>query len=234
MYHGGKSRQAPFIVRALRVAAQGRTHYLEPFVGGANILVRTPTSWRRTAADTSLDLILMWQALQDGWTPPAHITKDQYEEQRHAPPSPLRGFTGYACSWGAKWWGGYGTHRKIDLAETNRRWLLDHRSSLRGVDFQHADYTSHPVDAGTIVYCDPPYADTTGYRTDFDTDKFWYTCEKWIHTGAAVLVSEYAAPAPWVPVRTRSRYTAENRSSHTDEHLWRHPDEHQPHLGDTL
>ncbi len=228
MYHGGKSRQAPHIVRAIRAAAQGRTRYLEPFVGGGNILVRIPTSWERVATDSHPDLIALWTAVQNGWTPPARISKDQYEAQRRAPTSALRGFTGFACSWGSKWWGGYATHRKIDLAETNARWLVDHRPALQGVLFDCCDYRSHTPGPEHIVYCDPPYENTTGYLHGFDHDEFWHTMDQWVNNGAAVLVSEFTAPQDWIGVRVRDRYLSENHTSHIQERLYRHRHEHQP------
>lgn len=233
MYHGGKARQAPYIGRAIRAAAQNRTRYLEPFVGGGNVLVRIPERWDRTASDIHHDLILMWQAVQTGWQPPAHITRDQYEAQRHAPPSPLRGFTGYACSWGAKWFDGYMTHTKIDLADATRRWLLTHHDRIASVRFVHADYRDWSPGADTVVYCDPPYRESTGYRSmRFDHDEFWATCDRWVADGAAVLVSEFTAPPGWVGTRTRGRYLSENHASHVPESLWRHREEHQPALGD--
>lgn len=228
MYHGGKARQAHLIAQAIRASAQGRTHYLEPFVGGGNVLVRTPTGWQRTASDLHLDLILMWQAVQQGWTPPTRVTEEEYRRQRRATPTALRGFTGYAASWGGKWFGGYGRHHKIDLAETNSRWLVDHRPYLQGVTFEACDYRTHSPDQHWVVYCDPPYRDTTGYLHGFDHDAFWRTMTRWVEAGAAVLVSEFAAPEHWINTRTRTRYIAEDKTSHTQEHLWRHQHEHQP------
>lgn len=232
MYHGGKSRQAPYIGRAIRAAAQGRTRYLEPFVGGGNILITTPPTWDRTATDIHPDLILLWQAIQNGWTPPTTITRDAYERLRHTEPSALRGFSGFACSWGSKWFGGYGVNgRNLNLAEASSRWLAKHRHHIQGVHFDRCDYRDHNPGPDTVVYCDPPYRSTTGYLHGFDHDTFWHTMNQWVANGAAVLVSEFAAPADWIHTRTRSRYISEDRTTRTEEHLWRHHHEHQPALG---
>lgn len=62
----------------------------------------------------------------------------------------------------------------------------------------HRDYRdcTPDIDANTVVYCDPPYAGTTGYKgTDpFDHVEFWNTCRVWADAGAAVFVSEYSCP----------------------------------------
>jgi DNA adenine methylase len=56
------------------------------------------------------------------------------------------------------------------------------------------------IDGACCVYCDPPYAGTTGYGVAFDTPKFWSTMRQWRERGAAVYVSEYAAPDDWTCV----------------------------------
>ena len=54
---------------------------------------------------------------------------------------------------------------------------------------------------------------------------------QWVENGAAVLVSEFAAPPDWVGVRAKNRYLSENHTSHVQEHLWRSRHEYQPALG---
>lgn len=73
---------------------------------------------------------------------------------------------------------------------------------------------------GCLIYCDPPYANTSGYRSgDFDSAAFWQRVrwlEGWGHT---VIVSEYAAPddfsCVWqqsVKANLRTRNGAESRT----------------------
>jgi len=49
----------------------------------------------------------------------------------------------------------------------------------------------------TILYCDPPYANTTKYSTSFNSNKFWEWCDDMISYGYKVYVSEYNAPDSW-------------------------------------
>ena len=65
----------------------------------------------------------------------------------------------------------------------------------------YSDYTPQ----GKLIYCDPPYQNTTGYRGDngkrneFDHEKFWNTIREWSKTNW-VFVSEYNAPSDFVCV----------------------------------
>lgn len=48
-----------------------------------------------------------------------------------------------------------------------------------------------------VIYCDPPYASTTGYRGGFDSDEFWEYARMAARNNI-VLVSEYTSP-PDIP-----------------------------------
>ena len=52
-----------------------------------------------------------------------------------------------------------------------------------------------------MIYCDPPYADTTGYSgvDAFDSSKFWDVMREWSKTNT-VYVSEFNAPADFEAV----------------------------------
>ena len=46
---------------------------------------------------------------------------------------------------------------------------------------------------GCVIYCDPPYAGTTGYVDSFDNEEFWNVVREWSKNNI-VLVSEQVAP----------------------------------------
>ena len=60
---------------------------------------------------------------------------------------------------------------------------------------------------GTVVYLDPPYADTKPYpgMPAFDAPAMWEHAARAADAGAHVYVSEYAAPAGWRPILTFTR-----------------------------
>ncbi len=203
-YLGGKCRIAKRIRGAILARESTYETFLEPFMGAANATVKIARFFGTViASDCHPDLILVWQALRDGWIPPDSVSESEYKALRHAPPSALRGFVGFACSFSGKWFGGYARDPSSprSFAETARRAVLHDIRLMDNVEFQHGDYRQHEPGVGATVYCDPPYADTTGYAGGkFDSHEFWDTMRAWRGAGAHVYVSEYSAPPDWTAV----------------------------------
>lgn len=231
-YMGGKGRAAKGVIETIMRHRGGRPHYLEPFLGGAFVFpFVAPHFEKAVASDIMPDLILFWQAVQEGWLPPEWIARDEYESLRHAEPSALRAFAGFGCSFGGKWFGGYGVQR------VDARHPVDHVSygslkstkrkapGLRGARIVQCDYRQWRPGPEAVVYCDPPYAGTTAYAGvgAWDAGEFWSLAERWAKRGAAVLVSEYEAPAGWSPVWEavkRSCLSANSNTGHVTEKVF--------------
>jgi DNA adenine methylase len=206
-YMGGKARiaarLAPVVVE--RIKATGARVYWEPFLGGANMFTRiVPHVEVAIGSDVMPDLIMMWQAVQRGWLPPDAITREQYAALRPAPPSPLRAFAGFGCSFGGKWFGGYAdsktTARDAAVRQREASGALAREAPIMArAHVALLDYREARPRPGWLVYCDPPYAGTTTYSAAdaWDADAFWKTAESWARSGCHVLVSEYAAPDGW-------------------------------------
>lgn len=214
-YLGGKVRIAQW-VREVVAAHRGNCNlYLEPFVGGGGSFAKVaPDFPLRACGDAHLDLILMWQALADGWTPPESVTPEDYERLRNAPPSAFRGLVGFGASFGGNWfgsyvgksWDKYNNRYTFDYYETARRAVMRDAAAFAGAVIEHGPYAQWRPGPGTLVYCDPPYAGTTGYTTGaFDHNAFWSTTAQWVDNGAVVLVSEESAPSGWVVAAERGR-----------------------------
>jgi DNA adenine methylase len=222
-FQGGKARQAKAIGQLLKTV--DRPCYLEPFVGGAWVLKEVAQHFPKvTASDLHLDLILLYQALQEGWEPPTDVTEEEYQAQRQAEPSPFRAFCGYACSFGGKWFGGYA--RGHTSPGTGARSLLRKAGLLESVLFSHCDYGDHSPGPADVVYCDPPYRNRTPLKQvpPFDHQRFWNTMNEWAEAGATVFVSEEQATEGWVPVLNPGRNTClgvDNEKSHIPEAVWR-------------
>lgn len=198
-YLGGKSRiRRP--VSSFLTGVRGGRPYLEPFVGGAWILAEMRGV--RTASDANEALITLYRAVQRGWVAPDGITEETYKNHVRDPKDPLTAFLGFGCSWGSKWFGGWA--RGGDHVGAVRRSLTQLRPRIRDVRFTVGSYLEHrPV--GHLVYCDPPYAGTTGYDgvAPFDHEEFWDVMRVWSRKNV-VVVSEYAAPPDFEVVREMS------------------------------
>jgi DNA adenine methylase len=191
-YVGGKFRVASKLATYLESVRNGRL-FVEPFCGGCNITAAMMGP--RIASDLCEDVICLWQAVADGWIPPTSISEAEYQAAKNMTASPLRGFIGFGCSFGGKFFGGYARSGARNYALNAHNAVMKKAKHLRGVSFVHGPYSSlSPQDS--LVYCDPPYANTTqGYSSSsFDSILFWNTMRIWATKGNTVLVSEYKAP----------------------------------------
>mgnify|MGYP003542853072 FL=1 len=204
-YMGSKARHAKEILPIILADRQPGQWYVEPFVGGANVIDKVDGN--RIGADYNPWVACLWQAVADGWVPPDVVTEGKYDEARGARNvDALTAFIGFGCSYSGKWFGGYargddakGNPRNY-CAESKRN-ILKQAASLQGVKFHHSSYDNLAIPDQSIIYCDPPYAGTTGYATGaFDHGKFWQWCRDGVRDGHKVFVSEYTAPDDWVSV----------------------------------
>ncbi len=195
-YLGGKARTAGKISSYINslMEQNGTDTYVEPFVGAGWILERIICG-NRYAFDLCQDLIALWSALQNGWIPPETLSKEEYGALREAECSALRAFAGFGCSHSGKWFGGYAKDSSgRNYAGNAKRSLLKKVPHILDVEFKCKSYEEVSC-CDALIYCDPPYAGTTGYNSvdAFETDKFW----KWARRMSKdniVVVSEYVAP----------------------------------------
>ena len=176
--------------------------YIEPFVGGANMIDAIPASVRRIGYDVNPYLIALWRAVSNGWTPPETVTEQEYNDAKNNQDKDpvFSAWAGFACSFGGKWFGGYARGNKPDGTPRNHpeeayRNAMKQFPALRGVQFQCRSVFDIELPGRATIYCDPPYAGTTKYRTGFDHDKFYDWCRFQAMSGHRVFVSEYAMPA---------------------------------------
>jgi len=156
---------------------------------------------------------MFYKEMQSGWIPPENISEEQYKQLKTMQPSGLRGFVGFFCSFGGKWWGGYARDPK-----TNRSFSKEaHNDSIRlasqtvNVEFSCLHYSEFlgTIPRGSFVYCDPPYKGTTGYKNKFSHTFFWEQIRMWssVHD---IFVSEYKAPDDFECVWSIERKTELN------------------------
>lgn len=175
--------------------------YVEPFVGGANMIdkicpTRAPL---RAGCDVHEYLISMWRAVSEGWTPPEIITEEDYKDIKNNPdkyPPELIGYVGFALSYAGKWWGGWrrdSAGKRNYVAEAYRN-AMKQFPKLRGVKFFNKSVFDLSFKNPTTIYCDPPYRGTTNYKDSFDHDKFydWACLQR--SQGHRVFISEYDMP----------------------------------------
>ena len=68
---------------------------------------------------------------------------------------------------------------------------LQQLENLGALEITSLSYEQVKIKPNSIIYCDPPYKNTTGYLKEFDHDRFWQWVKK---QSQPVFVSEYDAP----------------------------------------
>ncbi len=194
-YFGGKQRIARELATVIdRYQVQT---YHEPFCGMFSVGAQVAAP-QRSGADSHPDLILLLQAVQDGWIAPESVSEAEYEVLKKAEPSPLRAVAGFGGSHSAKFFAGYARGEGRNFITEARRSLMRLAPRIKNVRFTRQSYLDfdEPVD---LIYCDPPYTGTTAYAVGpFDTSAFWQWVREYSRR-SIVLVSEYTAPE-WATV----------------------------------
>lgn len=204
-YMGSKARIAKHILPIILKGRKEGQWYVEPFVGGANTIDKV--AGKRIGGEFNSYIIEMWKDLCNEVVMPT-IDSDQYKDIRDNKDKYSRGLVGWvgvACSYSGKWFGGFAGKTVTgggvrDYQEEAHSNLEKQLPSLSGVDFVHASYDELNIPPKSIIYCDPPYANTTKYKDNFDHDKFWEWCREKCKEGHQVFISEYNAPDDFVCV----------------------------------
>jgi DNA adenine methylase len=216
---GSKNRIAKFLLPIILEKKELAKNYIEPFVGGCNMIDKV-SGIRRVVNDSNSYLISMWKALQEDWIPPEIVSKELYyfiKSNQNMLLDRSVGFVGFNCSFGSKWFGGYASNadgRNYALVAKNH--LKKQITKLKDVVFTNTDYKNLIFESPSIIYCDPPYKETVKYKDGFDHDAFW----KWVREKSVdnfVYVSEYSAPNDFeclieIPLKTTlNKNKKENR-----------------------
>lgn len=208
-YMGSKSRIAKHIVPIIhqRMTDYNISLYVEPFVGGANIIDKVECE-RKIGCDKQEYLIELYKNLDKFPQLPEFVTKEHYDDVKACFKTKSKkypmwyvGAIGFLASYNGKFFdGGYAgiVHTKIGTTrnyyDEAKRNLQKQIPSLLNIEFKCGDYRetcSNLVDA--LIYCDPPYKDTTNYiGAQFYHDEFWDWCREMSERNI-VLISEHDA-----------------------------------------
>ncbi len=214
-YMGSKNRIAKHILPIMLAERKPDQWWVEPFVGGANMIDKVVGN--RIGNDSHEFLIALLVALRDGYIPPTYISKELYYAVKSKPqeyPKELVGFVGFLCSFGGKWWGGYAFNKKGDnYAERGSRCLVKQAKNFDGIVFKSGSYLELEIPENSLIYCDPPYANTCRYKDDFNHDIFWDWCRAQTKSGHTVFISEYYAPNDFVCVKEIQHKTILDKNS---------------------
>lgn len=200
VYMGSKNRIAKELIPIITKDLKPNQWYVEPFVGGANMIDKIEHPYK-LGADNNKYLIALLEAVQNGQELPEHITKDEYiavKTNKDNYPDWYVGFVGFVCSFRGKFFGGYSGYYTTKTG-IQRNYIKERinnilKQNLDGIKLVCSSYDALDIPANSIIYCDPPYNGTTKYKDSFDSDAFWQWCRDKTKEGHTVYVSEYNAP----------------------------------------
>lgn len=206
-YMGSKARIAKHILPIILNDRKEGQWYVEPFVGGANMIDKVDGN--RIGADSNRHVISSLILIQNA---PKAIpfnnkvfTESRYnlaakKARENSELTCIESFALIAYSFGAKWIGGWARGSGRDYVEESYRNAQKQSPKIKGVLFINQSYDELEILPQSIIYCDPPYANTTKYKDNFDHDKFWEWCREKCKEGHKVFISEYNAPDDFVCV----------------------------------
>lgn len=217
-YMGSKAAHAAEIVAITCAGRRQGQAYVEPFVGGGNMIVCVdPAMGPRIGNDINWRMVALLDALGNrGWMPPVEsITEKQYNEMKNNPddyPPEMVAFVATGMAFSGKWFDVFARDKegKRDYYQESRNFALRDAPFLRGIEFHSVSYIHFEIPPSSIVYCDPPYAGTLSYggaRTTIDVGQslglntwdrtaFWRWADSLVDAGHRVYVSEYVGPSP--------------------------------------
>lgn len=196
-YVGSKNRLAKYLLPIILKDRTKDQWYVEPFCGGCNLIDKV--TGKRIANDVNFYLIEFLKAVAEGWLPEKNFPESLYYAIKDNPknyPPEVVGYAGFQLSYASKWFGGY---RRDRIGKRRYDWeaynhVVKQSHLLTGIRFRNVSYDELYIPDNSVVYCDPPYVNTTdAYKTKFDSEKFW----NWVREASktnTVFVSEYAAP----------------------------------------
>lgn len=227
---GSKARHAKELLPIILRNRKEGQWYVEPFVGGANMIDKVDGN--RIGADVNYYLIELLKAMSNGWLPPKDISEETYNaikmnQDKYKPE--FTAYCGFQLSYGAMWFGSYrkdsgGVRNYSHEAYRNHE---KQAPRLEGCIFECTIYNNLCVPQNSIIYCDPPYEGTAKYKgTDMiNHADFWQWCRDKCKEGHEVFISEYNAPDDFVCVwekKVNSSLTKDTGAKKATEKLFVH------------
>lgn len=207
-YSGSKARFQKDLSPILSENLNGENEFVDAFGGGMNLVCAIDYN-KKVAIDCNRYVIALWNRIKSGdvsFIPQCldeeeyYDVKSSYMSQDGRYDDAYIGYVATACSFGGGWWNGYAhfnpkkNEDHIKEAYNGIMRQIDKFKYLKDTQFICCSYSDYAYKPNSVIYNDPPYADTKGYESDFDHFAFWNWVEKMSNDGHHVYTSEYTCP----------------------------------------
>jgi DNA adenine methylase len=203
-YMGSKNRIAKHLLPIILAECEkhGITKWVEPFVGGANMIDKVPDNFERIGYDLNDHVIHALIDIRDNADKlPDAVSEEDYRSYKGLPPQSMTSWVRIACAYGGIFESKLAADKTglRDYAKEAKRNALKQSPKMQNVQFICDSYENLNF-TNALIYCDPPYQGTSGYKTGaFDHDKFFEWCRQQSKKNI-VFVSEYNAPDDFIEV----------------------------------
>lgn len=220
IYQGSKARLRKYIVPIIQKCIDDNkvTRYIEPFVGGANIIDHIKCKYR-FGTDDNTELIALLKYMQKDnelSVFPKECSFEHYKEVREARKNKTNQFSdfytagiGYFASYGGRYFdGGYGRDargsRSVYLEMLKN--AIEQSPALKEINFQACDFSAWKNEKNCVFYCDPPYKNTKSYngKNKFNYERFYDFCRE-LSKHNYVFISEYSMPDDFKCIWSKER-----------------------------
>ena len=197
-YMGSKARIAKHILPIMLAECEkhGITTWVEPFVGGGNMVDKVPDTFERIGYDLNDHAIHALIDIRDrADSLPNIVSEEEYKIYKGRPPESITSWVRIACAYGGIFESKLAADKTglRNYAQEAKRNALKQSPKIQNVQFICDSYENLSFE-NCLIYCDPPHQGTSGYKTGaFNHDKFFEWCREQAKKNV-VFVSEYNAP----------------------------------------
>jgi len=196
---GSKNRTSKYILPIILKERKLNQCWVEPFVGGGNMIDKV--EGKRIGSDINPYLIDALITIRDKIDKipknNQEFSENDYKKLKENDEYEFKGYAGFAFSYSGKWLGGWCRDKtgKRDYVRESYENACKQSPLLKSVELINSDYLNLSIPDNSLIYCDPPYRNTTKYKDAFNHDIFWDWCRKKANQGHVIFVSEYDAPS---------------------------------------
>ncbi len=212
IYMGSKGQISKKILPLILENRKPNQCFVDLFTGGGNLVQNVDGNC--IASDININTISHLKKIQNdtSWIPKNNkeFTKDDYmlvksNKEYFKGQEYFLGHAGYNLSFGGKWFGGWRSDTNHqDYVKAGYEHSLRQAEKIKNVEFLHSSYEKVEIPENSIIYCDPPYINTTSYdavkNSGFSHNEFYKFIEEKVSEGHKVFISEYFMPEQFVPI----------------------------------
>lgn len=198
---GSKNRIAKYLLPIMLEEAKNNniTTWVEPFVGGANMIDKVPKEFKRVGYDINPHLTTALIDIRDNVSIlPNELSETNYKLIKGTEAKSINSWLRFVCSFGGKFDNGYAREKGSDdttFCGYGKRNALKQSPNIQNIEFICNSFENLSFE-NSLIYCDPPYKGTTSYKTNpFPYEKFYEWCKDMKLKGNLVFISEYEMPS---------------------------------------